>query len=74
MNDFLGNIYIYDNSEGKVDMFAHKTYFVELVRPDWTVDEIGFIKHDGATNRWIYEWEEGVKHNDAAASICLTYI
>ena len=73
-NDILGNLYFYDPSEGASPMFQHSKYFVELIRPDFTFEEIGILELDAATDRMVYNSQEGKKHNPAAGSICLNYI
>ena len=60
-NDLLGSIYIYD----EVGLFQHtngtnNNYFVELLRPDQTFEELGLAKFDLVTKRLVYNYTMAV--------------
>ena len=68
--DFLGSIYIFD----EFGLFQHAKYFVELLRPDGTFDELGLAEFDQYTNRMVYDYNNAILHNDAAFSVCLGFV
>ena len=64
-NDYLGNIYI----EDPVGLFQSAKYFVDLIRPDQTYEQIGLATLDQTTNRLFIS-----SFNLDAPSVCLGYI
>ena len=74
MNDLLGDIYIYDPSDGTQPMFHHTKYFVELVRKDQSFQELGLMRLDEATDRMVYSWMDAKDHNPEAEFVCLNFV
>jgi len=69
-NDYLGSIYIYDFK----GFLQDSEYYVELIRPDQTFEDLGTAKFEETTNRLVYNYSDAVKHNPASAKVCLSFI